>query len=112
MEDIKADLKEAQRTYRHFTGRKVSRIFLTGATPFVLKYDRLTEIAELAHRYFPELETIGSFARVTDVSLKSDEELAFLHKAGYDGLTIGMETADDEAPRFPFLRSKIFSRHP
>lgn len=37
---------------------------------------------------------------MTDVSLKSDEELAALHRAGYDGLTIGIETADDEALRF------------
>lgn len=47
-----------------------------------------------------EADSIGCFARVTDVTLKSDEELAALHKAGYDGLTIGMETADDEALAF------------
>ena len=100
MEDIEADLKEAQEMYRSFCGRKVPRIFLTGANPFVLKYDRLMEIAGLVHRYFPEVETIGSFARVTDVILKTDEELAALCGAGYDGLTIGIETADDEALRF------------
>ncbi len=100
MEDIEADLKEAQKMYRRFMGRKVPRTFLTGANPFVLKYDRLMEIAGLIHRYFPEMETIGSFARVTDVTLKTDEELAALRGAGYDGLTIGIETADDEALRF------------
>ena len=100
MEDIEADLKEAQKMYRRFMGRKVSRTFLTGANPFVLKYDRLMEIAEMVHKYFPGMETIGSFARVTDVTLKTDEELAALHGAGYDGLTIGIETADDEALRF------------
>ena len=63
----------------------------------MLQYDRLMEIAELVHKYFPGMETIGGFARVTDVTLKSDEELAALHGAGYDGLTIGIETADDEA---------------
>ncbi len=100
VEDIEADLKEAREIYRCFKSRKVSRIFLTGANPFVLKYEKLIEIAELVHKYFPETETIGSFARVTDVSLKTDEELAALHGAGYDGLTIGIETADDEALRF------------
>ena len=100
MEDIEEDLKEAQITYRRFMGRKVLRTFLTGANPFVLKYDRLMEIAGLVHKYFPGMETIGSFARVTDITLKSDEELAALHGTGYDGLTIGIETADDEALRF------------
>ena len=100
MEDIEADLKEAQDMYLRFPGRKMSRTFLTGANPFVLKYDRLMEIAGMVRTYFPEMETIGSFARVTDIALKSDEELAALHSAGYDGLTIGIETADDEALRF------------
>ena len=100
IEDIEADLKEAKKIYRHFLGRKVTRTFLTGANPFVLKYDRLMEIVGLVHKYFPEMETIGSFARVTDVTLKSDKELAALHAVGYDGLTIGIETADDKALRF------------
>ncbi len=100
MEDIEADLKEAQKMYRSFCGRKATRTFLTGGNPFVLKYDRLMEIAGLVHRYFPEMKTIGSFARVTDIALKTDAELAALRGAGYDGLTIGMETADDGALRF------------
>ena len=48
----------------------------------------------------PGNETIGCFARVTDIALKSDEELAALRKAGYTGLTIGVETGDDEALAF------------
>ncbi len=100
LEDIEADLKEAQKMYRPFIGRKPARTFLTGANPFVLKYDRLMEIAELIHKFFPRMETIGSFARVTDVTQKSDGELTALHEAGYDRLTIGIETADDEALKF------------
>lgn len=98
--DIEADLREARETYRHFSGRKINRVFLTGANPFVLSYERLKEISGMIRRYLPEIETIGGFARVTDVAAKTDEELADLHRAGYDGLTIGMETADDEALRF------------
>lgn len=100
LEDVEADLKEAQVIYRQSLNRNVSRTFLTGANPFVLKSEKLLKIAELIHQYFPEMETIGCFARVTDVSRKSDEELAALHRAGYDGMTIGIETADDEALRF------------
>lgn len=100
LEDIEADLKEAQGLCRRLAGRGVSRVFLTGANPFVLKFERLMEIARLIEQYFPKMKTIGSFARVTDVALKSEEELAVLRKAGYDGLTIGIETADDKALRF------------
>lgn len=98
--DIEADLREAGETYRHFSGRKINRVFLTGANPFVLSYERLKEISGMIRRYLPEIKTIGGFARVTDVAAKTDEELANLHRMGYDGLTIGMETADDEALRF------------
>ncbi len=100
LEDMEADLKEAQEWYHGLMKRKVSRTFLTGANPFVMKYDRLMEIAERIRQYFPETETIGCFARITDITLKSDKELAALRAAGYDGLTIGMETADDEALQF------------
>ena len=82
MEDIEADLKEARKMCGILTDRKVSRTFLTGANPFVLKYDRLMEIAGLVHRYFPGMESIGSFARVTDITLKTDEELGALRGAG------------------------------
>ena len=100
IEDMEADLEEARQRYSRFPKCRVKRVFLTGANPFVLTYERLMEIAGLIHNYFPEASSIGSFARVTDVTLKLDEELAALHKAGYDGLTIGMETADDEALAF------------
>ena len=53
------------------------RVFLTGANPFVLNFDRLT-----------------------DITAKTDAELAALRATGYDGLTIGMETGDDDALRF------------
>lgn len=78
----------------------IQRVFLTGANPFVLKYDRLMETACLIHEYLPSVQTIGCFSRVTDVTLKSDEELASLAQAGYDDLTIGVETADDQALQF------------
>ncbi len=100
IEDIESDLKEARYLYRSLPGHRISRTFLTGANPFVLQYNRLMKIAERIHTQLPEMESIGCFARITDISLKTDGQLANLHKAGYDGLTIGIETADDEALRF------------
>ena len=78
----------------------IRRAFLTGANPFVLSGRRLMDIAELIQKYMPSIKTIGCFARITDVTQKSDEELASLRQAGYDGLTIGIETGDDEALDF------------
>lgn len=66
----------------------------------MLSYEKLAEIAGLIHRYLPSVKSIGSFARITDITPKNDEELARLHNMGYDGLTIGIETGDDEALRF------------
>lgn len=100
LEDIEADLKEAQEVFSGYQNRKITRTFLTGANPFVLKFDRLMAIVNLIHQYFPENETIGCFSRVTDITLKTDNELKALREAGYDGLTIGIETGDDEALRF------------
>ena len=112
LEDIESDLQEVQLwstdPISMLTGRlqglprpeRIQRAFLTGANPFVLKAERLMAIADLIRQYIPSIKSIGCFARITDVTLKSDEELASLHQAGYDGLTIGIETGDDEALRF------------
>lgn len=100
MKDIEADLKEARTQYKLWASFTVKRVFLTGANPFVLKYERLIEIANLIHNYFSEVNTIGCFSRITDIALKSDAELLALKSAGYDGLTIGMETGDNEALAF------------
>ena len=112
LEDVESDLQEAQLwstdPISMLTARlqglprpeRIRRAFLTGANPFVLKAERLMAIADLIRQYVPSIKTIGCFARITDVTLKSDEELASLHQAGYDGLTIGIETGDDEALQF------------
>lgn len=78
----------------------IRRVYLVGANPFVLRFERLKAIAELIGTYLPTCRTIGCFARVTDVALKTDRELQELHRLGYDGLSIGVETGDDEALAF------------
>lgn len=111
MEHVEADLLEAQAWF-HDPLRKTEarlfdipqtkrcRIFLAGANPFGLNARRLLNIASLVHSYFPSCESIGCFSRVTDIARKSDEELAELARAGYGGLTIGIETGDDGALTF------------
>ena len=112
MEDIESDLLEVQ-VLRHnpasmMTARlqglshpkPIRRVFLTGANPFVLKTEKLLEIAALIRKYLPSVESIGCFARVTDSVNKTDEEMILLRQAGYNGLTIGVETGDDTALAF------------
>ncbi len=111
LEVVEADLREAQMFF-HSPQKKLEdrlfglenkipyRVFLTGANPFVLSCDKLKNIAELIRKYLPSVKSIGTFARITDIAPKTDEELASLRALGYDGLTIGMETGDDEALRF------------
>lgn len=100
LEDIEEDLQEAKEQFRFWNQSKVTRTFLTGANPFVLEFKRLMGIAELIRQYFPQNQTIGCFSRITDIMLKTDDELKALRRAGYDGLTIGMETGDDKALQF------------
>ena len=111
LEDIEADLLEAQ-TWYHDPLRKAEerlfetdaascrRVFLAGANPFGLKTAHLLKIAALVRTYFPQCESVGCFSRVTDVARKTDAELCELTEAGFDGLTIGIETGDDEALAF------------
>ena len=100
MEDIENDLREVQKAIQSWNNQDIDRVFLTGANPFVLSFDKLTKIAELIHKYLSSVESIGSFARITDIMPKTNEELVELHAMGYDGLTIGIETGDDEALHF------------
>ena len=109
LEDIEADLAEAQELLR---GQLVQRVFLVGANPFVLQTERLKAIAGRIRRYFPECRTIGCFARDAVVGAAggrlqqqgagfiADEALRELRRLGYDGLTIGVETGYDPALHF------------
>ncbi|MGN0479238.1 MAG: radical SAM protein, partial [Hominenteromicrobium sp.] len=120
MEDIERDLLEVQtlrtnpysKMLTRLQGKDgpepIQRVFLTGANPFVLKTEKLLEIAALIHKYLPSVESIGCFARITDSVNKTDEELLQLRQAGYNGLTIGVETGDDAA--LAFMRKGYTSR--
>lgn len=92
MEEIESDLRVIHRIQP-----RAHRVFLTGANPFVLTTSRLLDIALLIRRYVGEGHpTIGCFARITDITRKTHEELCQLHQLGFDYLTIGVESGDSE----------------
>lgn len=74
---------------------RARRVYLTGANPFALSYDKLMNIANLLRKYLPHMVSFGMFARVTDINPKSVEELKNLRHMKLDSINIGMETAHD-----------------
>ncbi len=95
IDEIESDIKEICRA-----APDISRLFLTGANPFVLSTEKLKLIAYTAKQYLHKLTSIGCFARITDITPKSIEELKALRAVGYNRITIGVETGDDSALRF------------
>ncbi len=95
MDEIESDLSELSELTPNAT-----RLFLTGANPFVLNTQRLKEIAYLSKQYLPKLTSMGCFARITDITPKTIDELKELRATGYNRVTIGVETGDDEALAF------------
>ncbi|MDE6502259.1 MAG: radical SAM protein [Ruminococcus sp.] len=95
VDEIEADLQEI---YTHMPD--ITRLFLTGANPFVLSTDKLKAIANLSKQYLQKLGSIGCFARITDISTKTTEDLKALRTLGYDRITIGVETGYNNALTF------------
>lgn len=88
--EVESDLK----VIREWQPR-ARRVYLTGANPFALSYNKLMDIAILLRKYLPEMVSFGMFARVTDIASKSVEELKNLRHMKMDNINIGMETAHD-----------------
>ncbi|MGN0240917.1 MAG: radical SAM protein [Candidatus Weimeria sp.] len=90
-EEIVEDLKEL-RSY----GVSFPRIWLQGADPFILSFDRLKRIAEMIHEYLPFVKTIGGYGRVDSLRNKTVEQLKELKKLGYSGIVFGVESGDEK----------------
>ena len=89
MSEIVSDLE----IIRHYQPR-ARRVFLTGANPFALSFDRLKELAMTVHDYLPRCQ-IGTFSRISDIKNKTVEQLKELRSYGFNGLSIGTESGDD-----------------
>lgn len=89
--EIEEDLKVIQ-NYQP----KARRVFLTGANPFVLSYNRLLDLALLIRKHLRYCDSIGMFARISDIKPKTIEELKNLRHLGFDSISIGTESGDDD----------------
>ncbi|WP_407413461.1 radical SAM protein [Methanobrevibacter sp.] len=89
LEDVEEDLKELSRYYP----KDLKKIFLVNGDAFALPARKLLEIADLIHKYFPEIECIACYASIRNIKRKSIDDLKNLRKAGYNRLYIGLETA-------------------
>lgn len=95
LSEVEEDFKEISRYHRN-----AKRVFFTGANPFVLSFDKLKTLAELVKKYYPNVQSIGCFARITDITPKTTEQLRELRQLGYNSITIGAEAGDEEALSF------------
>jgi len=89
-DEIESDLRVI-REYQPFA----RRLFLTGANPFALSYNRLLNLGLMFRKYLPCLENVGCFARITDIKSKTVEQLRNLRHLGFDNISIGTESGDD-----------------
>lgn len=90
-EQVARNLRAAAREYW-----RPDRVFLTDGDAFALPANRLARIAELVHEFLPSVTTITTYASVTNIARKTDEDLARLHSLGYDDLYVGIESGLDD----------------
>lgn len=72
------------------------KLFLTGADPLAIGFDRMEQLLELIHKHLPYCACVASYASVNSISKYSVSELSILHDMGLRLLYIGFETGRDD----------------
>ena len=103
MEDIREDLEEMSEIYP----KSLKNIVLVNGDPFALHPDKLLEISDLIHEYFPDIRRLSMQASIRNIKTKTVDQLKELSRAKYNDLYIGLETAHDETLK---LMNKGFSQ--
>ena len=91
MEEFEEDLAEIK-GYQPYA----RRIFWTGANPFAMSYDNLKLRALTVRDYLIKCRTMAMFASIRDIKNKEVWQLRKLKAMGINGLSIGVESGDDE----------------
>jgi len=71
------------------------RLFLLGENAFCLSTEYLLQIIALRDKYMSHATDIAMYARIDDITRKSDDELNMLKSKGLSALHIGMESGSD-----------------
>ncbi|MCI8775570.1 MAG: radical SAM protein [Lachnospiraceae bacterium] len=91
IEEFEEDLAEIK-SYQPYA----RRIFWTGANPFAMSYDNLKHRALTVRDYLIKCRTMAMFASIRDIKDKEVWQLRKLRAMGINGLSIGVESGDDE----------------
>lgn len=91
MEQFEQDLAEIKH-YQPYA----RRIFWTGANPFAMSYENLKLRALTVRDYLIQCQIIAMFASIRDIKNKEVWQLKKLRAMGINGLSIGVESGDDE----------------
>ena len=76
------------------------RVFLTGADPLWVGYERMSKILKMIRKHFPYCGCAAAYASVKAIRKYSVEELTELHKLGLGLLYVGFETGSDEVLKY------------
>lgn len=72
------------------------KIFLTGADPLSIGFNKMKQLLDMIHHYLPYCACVASYASIRSICKYSVEQLAILHDAGLRLLYIGFETGRDD----------------
>lgn len=76
--------------------RRQNRLFLCDGDAMILPMKRLVPIFERIRDRLPWVERVGVYANTKSIKMKTDEDLALLHKLGLKIAYMGLESGDDK----------------
>lgn len=91
LSEFEEDLSEIKSYQPH-----ARRIFITGANPFALSYGKLKPYILTVRDYLIKCQSIAMFASIRDIKNKEVWQLRKLRAMGVNGLSIGVESGDDD----------------
>ena len=87
---LEAELKDKEEAMGN-SRCAIDRVYFVGADPFALSAGHLLQRIELVRRYLPNVTTFTMYARIDNVSRKSETDLQDLAAAGVNDLYLGVE---------------------